>query len=162
MTGMNGTLVILKDIREFDPHVAEFIALEVAKGASVSELHEEFEDRVPSPIIVNRWRKQVPQFDLVMREAEECKAQALADQVVRIADDEDRQAAQAANAIKARQWLASKLSEQFTAVPKPTGPQVVINNGLALSDEQLMQIAAGAVPAIEGSSERKDKNSGVD
>jgi hypothetical protein len=144
---LNEALVILRDVREFNVGSAEFIVLEVARGASVKELHEHHPERVPSPLVVNRWRRDVPAFDAVMREAEVAKAEGLADEVIRIADDDERQAAQARNAMEARKWLASKLSEQFDSRNNwqgtGGGSGVRVELGVRLTDEQLMQIAAG-------------------
>ena len=118
-------------------------------GASVKELHDCHEEMVPSPLVVNRWRKNVPAFDLVMREAEEAKAQGLADEVIGIAADEERQAAISGNMIKSRQWLAGQLSEGFR---KESQGGVKVDMNVRLTDEQLMAIAAGAFKpdAIEG------------
>jgi cell pole-organizing protein PopZ len=142
---LNEALVILRDVREFNVGSAEFIVLEVASGASVKELHEHHPERVPSPLVVNRWRRDVPAFDAVMREAEEAQAQTLADEVIKIADDEERQAAQAGNAIKARQWLAGKLAEKWGTTPVAQQPAVSITNMVTLSDEQLLAIAGSAI-----------------
>jgi len=138
-------MVFLKDVREFSVEAAEFIALSVARGESIRDLHESCEDLVPSPLVVNRWRKQYPAFDAVMREAEEAKAQTLADEVIKIADDEERQAAQAGNAIKARQWLAGKLAEKWGTAPVAQQPAVSITNMVSLTDEQLRVIAGSAI-----------------
>ena len=142
---INEPMVLLRDVREFSVGSAEFIALEVAKGASVKELHECHEDLVPSPIVVNRWRKNVPAFDMLMREAEECKAQSLADEVIGISDDVTLLAAQAGNAIKSRQWLSGQLSDQYRQGKTGVGSGVVINQNLRLTDTQLMQIASGGL-----------------
>ena len=138
-------MVFLKDVREFSVEAAEFIALAVARGESIRDLHENCEDLVPSPLVVNRWRKQYPAFDAVMREAEEAKAQTLADEVIKIADDEERQAAQAGNAIKARQWLAGKLAEKWGTAPVQQAAPVNITNMVTLTDEQLRAIAGSAI-----------------
>lgn len=151
-------MIFLKDVSEFDYGTAEFIALEVAAGAAVSGLHEAYPDRVPSTIVVNRWRKQIPAFDLLMGEAEEAKAELLADQVVSIADDQDLLAAQANNAIKARQWLAGKLHERFGTSPVSKGGAGAVNLSVRLTDEQLMQIASGGV--IDGESKRLPESAG--
>jgi hypothetical protein len=145
---VNESMIFLADVQDFSPGVGEFIALEVARGAGLAELHELHPDRVPNPIVVNRWRKRYPAFDVLMGEAELAAAQKLAWEVVELADDEDRQAAQVRNAMDARKWLAGKLSESFGG--GKAGPTVVINNnGARLSDEQLMQIAQGR-SLIEG------------
>lgn len=138
---VNEAMVILKDVKQFSVGSAEFIVLEVARGASVKELHEHHEDMVPSPLVVNRWRRSVPAFDMLMREAEEAKAQGLADEVVKIAGDEDRQAAISGNMIKARQWLSGQLSEQFRS--EKVAGSVKVDMNVRLTDEQLMAIAQG-------------------
>ncbi len=151
---INEALVILKNVAEFSVSAAEFIVLEVAKGSSVAELHEAYEDIVPNPIVVNRWRKAIPAFDLVMKEAEEAAAEEMAYKVVRIADDEELQAAQARNGMESRKWLAGQLSSRFGA--KGGGGVsggLTINLGQRLTDEQLMEIAQGGLPAIEVDSE---------
>ena len=142
---VNEAMVLLRDVREFHPGAAEFIALEVASGASIAELHEHHEDMVPSPLIVNRWRRQVPAFDLLMNEAEQAKAQTLADQIIKIAGDEDKQAAISNNMIKARQWLSEKLSGASADASGMT-----FNANIRLTDEQLIMIASGGKPALEG------------
>jgi len=138
-------MVFLKDVREFSVEAAEFIALSVARGEAIKDLHEACGGLVPSPLVVNRWRKQYPAFDAVMREAEEAKAQSLADEVIKIADDEELQAAQASNAIKARQWLAGKLAEKWGTAPVAQQGPVNITNFVTLSDEQLLAIAGSAI-----------------
>jgi len=151
---VNEALVLFKDVAEFTPEAAEFIVLEVAKGASVRELHEAYEDRVPNPIVVNRWRKNYPAFDQVMKEAEAACADSMAYEVVRIADDDSRQSAQARNAIEARKWLAGQLDGRFKSGGGHGGHGgVTINVGERLTDEQLEQIAAGGLPVIEGECE---------
>jgi hypothetical protein len=145
-------MVFLADAAEFDFGKAEFIAKEVAMGAGVAELHRLYPERIPSPIIVNRWRKRYPAFDLVMLEAEEAKAEMLADETIKIADDDELQAGQAANGIKARQWMAGKLHERFGSSPKSKEGDVHYHNTVNLTDEQLMAIAGSAY--IEGDSKR--------
>ena len=154
-------MIRLDDAAEFSWGVGEFIALEVAKGASVRRLHEAFPDEVPNPIIVNRWRKRVPAFDLLMREAEEAKAEYLADEILELADDEGRQAAQARNAMEARKWLAGKLSaDRFGSGGGQRNGVESHGVNLILTDEQLMAIASRALTdpsVVEGESERREE-----
>jgi len=143
--------MFLADADEFSAGVGEYIALEVARGASVAELHELYPERVPNPIVVNRWRRRYPAFDVLMGEAEVAVAQKMAWEVVSIADDESRISAQARNAMEARKWLAGKLHERYGSNPViNTGP-VTIQNMVELSDAALMKIAGGA---IDGDYER--------
>jgi len=148
---VSGALVILKNVREFSEGSAEFIVLEAARGASLAELHECHPELVPNPIVVNRWRRAVPQFDLLMKEAELAAADRMVWETIRIADDAERNAAQAKNAISARQWLAGKLADTFKQQSLLT-----VTAGKRLSDEELMQIASGGLPVIEGESERTE------
>ena len=146
-------MVFFEDAAEFTFAVGERIAKEVALGSSLHELHEAYPDVVPNPIIVKRWRERIVAFDMLMGEVEAAKAERLADETIIIADDPDRQAAQANNAIKSRQWLASKLNERYgSTVEKGKGSELNLN--VILTDSQLMQIAAGGLDAIEGESRR--------
>ena len=86
---VEGRLIILRDVAEFSVESAEFIALSVARGEAVKDLHEHCPELVPSPLVVNRWRRNVPAFDMVMMEAETARAQGMADEVIKIADDPD-------------------------------------------------------------------------
>lgn len=142
---VNEAMIFLSDVDEFTSGVGEFIALEVARGAGVAELHELHPDRVPNPIVVNRWRRKYPAFDVLMGEAEVAAAQKFAWEVVSIADDESRQAAQAGNAMKARQWLAGKLHERYGNAPVQQAAPVNITNMVTLTDEQLRAIAGSAI-----------------
>ena len=148
---VNEAVIFLADASEFSHATGEFIAKAVAQGDSVSDLHAAY-DHVPSPIIVNRWRRRVPAFDLLMKEAEQAKAELLADGIIKIADNKELMPGQQNNAIKARQWLASKLHERYGSGEKTDGPRDV-NLSLQLTDEQLMAIASGGLTApdvIEG------------
>ena len=157
---VNEALVVLQDVAEINREAVELIVLEVSKGTSVRELHECYEDVVPNPIVVNRWRRQYPAFDLLMQEAETAAAESLAFEILKIADDEDRQSAQARNAIDARKWLAGIMDKRFSSGGgAKAGNSITINAGEHISDEKLMEIAAGALAAgsLEGSSERVEE-----
>lgn len=149
---INEALVIFRDVKEISQGAVEFIVLEVAKGASVRDLHECHEDLVPNPIVVNRWRRAYPAFDMLMKEAEEAAAQGMAHEVIGIADDPELQAAQARNAMEARKWLAGTLDGKYGSGGGGgggSGGGVVINQSVRLTDAQLMAIAAGKMDAIE-------------
>ena len=87
-----------------------------------------------------------------MKEAEKVRAEILADGTLAIADDEKRSAAAAANAIRARQWLAERLDRKRygkeSTVRQEIRGQIQHQHVHQLTDEQLMAIAAGDV--IEG------------
>jgi len=142
---VEGRLIILRDVAEFSVESAEFIALAVARGEAVKDLHDHCPELCPSPLVVNRWRRNVPAFDMVMMEAETARAQGMADEVIKIADDPELQAAQARNAIEARKWLAGKLDVRYGSNAVAAVAPVSITNMVMLSDEQLMKIAGGAI-----------------
>ena len=153
---VNEPMIFLANAPEFTFPVGEFIALEVAKGFGIGTLHDAYPDRVPNPIIVRRWAKNIVPFKLLMEEAEAMRAERLADETVTISDDDKFLAADKAQRIKARQWLAGKLHDRYGsgADAKAGGD---INIGLILTDDQLMAIAAQGLPApevLEGESER--------
>lgn len=143
---------------EYDHSVAEFIALEVARGIGLSELHEIYPDRVPNPLIVKRWAARNLNFKALMREAEETRAEKLADETITLADSKDILAADKAQRLKARHWLAGKLDERYSGGIRGEKGKVDLHVGVILTDDQLMAIAAqAALPApgvIEGESRR--------
>jgi hypothetical protein len=141
-------MIFLADVAEFTAGAGEFIALEVALGYGLAELHELYPERVPNPIVVNRWARKYPAFGILMEEAEVAAAQKFAYETVKITDDPDLLPAMAGNRMKSRQWLASKLSKQFGTTPKAE-VALTLNNDVSLTDEQLMAIAAGGLPALE-------------
>lgn len=156
---VNENMIFLSDVEHFTQPMGEFIALEVAKGAGLAELHELHPDRVPNPIIVNRWARKFPAFGVLMEEAEVAAAQGMAYDTVRIADGEKhsgKTAAEVSNMVKARQWLASKMADKYSNTP-PKESGVTINGDVVLTDAQLMAIASGGLTALEGESARLER-----
>jgi hypothetical protein len=154
---VNEPMIFLPDGPELTSDVAEFIALEVAKGHGLGYLHDCYPDRVPNPMVVKRWVKNNMQFQLLMAEAEDVRAERLADESVTIADDAGILAADKAQRIKARQWLAGKLNDRYGSAPARDGKDSVGMVGIILTDEQLYAIAAKGLPApevFEGESKR--------
>lgn len=137
--------MILRDKREFDQDVADFIVLAVADGRSVHELWKGSPDVIPHPIIINRWKQERPQFKKDLEDAEAVAAEKMVWETLAIADDVEAHPSQAKNAISTRQWLADKLNKKYE---EKRGGGVHIKFEGRLTNEQLMQIAAGDV--IEG------------
>lgn len=137
---------------------ASWIAQEHATGTSLQQLHEAHPDEVPSPAIIRRWRREFPAFDLVMVEAEETRADVLADATITVADDKTITAAQARNRIQSRQWLASRLNRaKYGSTPKtviPLNPDSgkPLRKMATYSDEDLQEIISAGLKAtsIEG------------
>jgi hypothetical protein len=157
VVSINEPMIFLPDGPELTADVAEFIALEVAKGHGLGYLHDNYPDRIPNPMVIKRWVKNNMQFQLLMAEAEDVRAERLADESVTIADDADILAADKAQRIKARQWLASKLADRYGSAPAKDGKDSGGMVGIILTDEQLYAIAAKGLPApdaLEGESER--------
>lgn len=142
----------LIDPRQYDRLRAESLALAHASGdpgTSLAELHRNAPDTYPAPIVVRRWRSVFPAFDALMREAEAARAVALMDQTIPIADDQERNAAQAKNAITARWRLAEALApEIFGTRPAGKSPgDDDLTRLHVLTDAQLAMIARGADPS---------------
>ena len=144
--------ILADNNRDFSENLACVIVIEVSMGAAVHTLHNEYPDRVPNPIIINRWRREVPQFDMLMQEAEMSKAQMYADETIGISDDTKLKASERNVRIKARQWYAGKMAGAF----KDEEGGIKVDATIRLSDEQLMAIASQGRPLLEGRSERVD------
>lgn len=136
---------ILRNKREFDQDVADFIVVSIADGISIHELWKGNPETIPHPIIVNRWKQERPQFKKDYEEAEAVAAEKMVWDTLAISDDKDAHPSQAKNAITTRQWLADKLNKKYE---QKHGGGVHIKFEGRLTNDQLMQIAAGDV--IEG------------
>lgn len=133
-----------------DPEVytlprGEFIAREHAGGEPLKSLHECHPERVPRPVIIKRWRNKYPQFDLLMIEAEQARADLLVEEALQ-ASDSERAAAKTRNAIDVRLKLAARLDPDKYGKAKPPetdddGKEVHYGDTYVLTDSQLMVIA---------------------
>jgi len=149
LCGVNGRLSGMTTGIEYTFELGEWIALEYAGGDTLKHIHECHADRCPAPLYVRRWRKRYPQFELLMLEAEETRAELFADEQLSIADDPRRQAAAASNAIAVRRWLAERMDRNRYSKTKMIDVNVhgtVDHRHMAqLTDEQLAHIAQGAI-----------------
>lgn len=156
---------LARDPRQYTFEVGEWLAVEHSKGDSVATIHQAHPDRIPAPIYITRWRKEFPAFDLLMTEAEQARAEVLADQTLEVADDKERNAASAGNAIKARQWLAARLNRGRFGTHKTTESKHLHDHSgtvnhrtyAAYSDEDLQAIIRGEAVVIEGEAVRIDE-----
>lgn len=153
---------MVRDVRQYDVNMARWIAQEHARGDSLQQLHDAHPDDVPEPLVVARWRREFPAFDLMMQHAERARAAVLAEETITSADDVSLTAAQANNRIKARQWLASKLDparfgkgaagRPAAAPPQDSGTRKHEPNFSQYSDDDLAEIIRAGLKAtsIEG------------
>ena len=116
---VNDNPLIVTDPREYVFSTAAWIAQEHAKGDTLLTLHNLHPDTVPEPLMVRRWRREFPAFDLLMIEAEHARADVMVDDTLTIADSDDRTAGSARNSIQARQWAAARLNRERYAANKP-------------------------------------------
>jgi len=151
---------LVKSPAEYQFPLAEWIAFEHARGDSLAKLHEHHPEKVPSPIVIKRWRRDYPAFDLLMNEAEQARAAALADETLIFADNPELHAGQAGNSIKARQWLAARLDRDRWGqhvTTAHTGTMSADHGAMAeYSDADLQAIIAAGLRAgsLEGEAER--------
>jgi len=149
---------LVADSRRYEFQSAAWIAQEHATGATLLELHQAHPDNVPSPMVVKRWRREFPAFDLLMIEAEHARADVLVDQTFDIADSDDRTAGAARNSIQARQWAAARMHRDRWAQTKTlevvtpqerTGKRELMS---VYSDEDLQEIIRAGLKesSIEG------------
>jgi hypothetical protein len=137
------------DPRAYDPLRGEWIAQRYASGepgTGLSDLHRADPDAVPSPMVIRRWRSTFPAFDQLMTEAARERAEALVEAALPIADDANRNAAQAKNAIAVRFRMAEALAPEIFgsgAKAKSPGEEDVMRLAGRLTDAQLLRIMAG-------------------
>lgn len=133
--------------------VGEWIANQYALGARIADLYQCHPERCPHPVTVSRWRKKYGQFDLLMIEAEQVRAEYLADDALRIADDPSKSAARARNAIRTRQWLAERLDRdrygQQQKVNVDHSGVIDVRHSHTLTRDQLVTIALGGVIEVK-------------
>ncbi len=156
---------MVEDPRAYDFQSASWIAQEHATGATLLALHESHPDAVPAPMIVQRWRREFPAFDVLMAEAEHARADVLVDATLGIADSDKRTAGAARNSIQARQWMAGKLNQDRYGSKKHveatiTHEGTVKHESMSVySDADLQAIIRGGQrqEALEGESTRIDQ-----
>ena len=103
--------LIVNDARRYDFNTAAWIAQEYALGDGLLLLHNSHPEIVPSPVVVKRWRREFPAFDILMVEAEHARAEVYVDQTLVIADSDARTAGAARNSIQSRQWAAARMMD---------------------------------------------------
>jgi hypothetical protein len=140
---------------QYTPEKGRYIAEAFADGCALREICDNSEGWLPSMLIVRRWRSMFPAFDALMCEAAACRAENMTEDILLIADDTLQQAAHNRNRMAAREkaagWLApAAYGSGKDNVPGDTEGAPVFT----LTDEQLLAIAAGKLPALEGESVR--------
>lgn len=150
---------IPSDLREYTHAVGKFIANEFSKGAGLPALVKQFRNYVPPMMTINRWRAQIPAFNILMIEAERARAEFLVEERITLADDINKPAAHTRNGMVARMDMAGALDPERYGTKRihTTGTHqhnVTVEGAHALTNEQLLVIAAGGV--IEGVSTRID------
>lgn len=102
----------------------EDVAMRIAMDYSLDRgtlksMHEENEFEIPPPVIINRWRRENPDFDDVMTECEKARGLVMIEDTVGIADDDLVTPDRAKVRIAARQRLAAG----YDPVRFGTGPR---------------------------------------
>lgn len=129
----------------YDRDLAGRIAERVAEGVSIHEQRADDPLTIPPAMVILAWKKQHPEFGLLMRQAELTRADLLREQGLVIADTARGAPARLALMIAQRMKLADHLDPPTTgpaaapgvAAEQPTAPQ--------LTDEALASIAAVGV-----------------
>jgi hypothetical protein len=143
---------------EYSFPLAEWIAFEHAGGDSLAMLQRAHPEKVPSALVIKRWRRDYPAFNLMMVEAEHARAEVLADETISISDNPDIKAGRIGHQVRARQWLASKLhtakyGNQQAITTTHKGED---SNEAVYSDDELQAIIRAGMKAnsIEGEAAR--------
>ncbi len=139
--------------REYNDEKGRFVAEQFADGETFRNLSSCFPEYLPPAMYIKQWRTEWPGFDALMRLAESALADVKLAECLVIADDTDRQAAQAANAIKVRQTQAAALDSQVYGnkriIAGDKDNPLLVGKVQDLSDNELMRIARGALVEIE-------------
>jgi hypothetical protein len=116
------------------------------------ELRQLAPDRIPPAGIVRAWCKQFPAFGLLMRQAEQVRAEKLMEETLVIADNDTASPAKVALRIKVRQDMAAKLDRARFGTASPTDPGAATLGqdkaqpvALGIDDATLAGIAAQAL-----------------
>ncbi len=147
------------DVGTYSDAVGAFIANEYANGTPLTELAKCHPNYVPHLLTINRWRTTRPEFALLMVAAELARAECLVEERITLADDISLPAAHARNGMVERMDMAGALVPERYGTKRihTTGTHqhnVTVEGAHALTDDQLLAIAAGGV--IEGVSTRLD------
>lgn len=141
----------------YDRELAARIADQVADNVSLHEQRALDPLTVPPVTVLMAWRKQHPEFGLLLDHAERVRADLLAEQALLLADTAKGQPARVALMISTRLKTAERLDpERFgsaVAVGGPAGKTDEQPTAPALTDEQLQQLASVGVsttPSVEG------------
>jgi hypothetical protein len=105
------------------------------------ELRQLAPDRIPPAGIVRAWCKQFPAFGLLMRQAEQVRAEKLMEETLVIADNDTASPAKVALRIKVRQDMAAKLDRVAATLGQDKAQPVA----LGIDDATLAGIAAQAL-----------------
>jgi len=147
----------------YEPERAMRIAEEYSEGSSsLREMYDADPVSIPPPLVIRRWRRENPEFEALMDDAEKVKAEAMMDETLRIADSRDHQVAK--NQMQVRWKLSAalyrdKFGETQTLLGDKNRPLMVGASATAgVPDEALMAVAmrgstgpAGAKPVIDAS-----------
>lgn len=141
------------DPREYHEARALWIVERVAEGESLRALHLAHPDSVPSPMYVRRWARDRPQFGALLQEADASRAECLADLALIEAAHPKRKAANSRVVVQAHQWLSKRLDGERFGVRRPgsddpSRPALNADSPGALTDGQLLMIAAGAAVGV--------------
>lgn len=130
----------------FTPEIADYICEGLANGRSLREMCRE-DEKMPCQSMVFRWLAQDDVFREQYARAREAQADAMADEILAIADETERDTIETENGerannewiarsrlrVDARKWLASKMA------PKKYGDKLDVGIG-GIPDAPAVQI----------------------
>ena len=137
-----------------------FVAEKFADNVPLWRLAEDYPDFLPSMMYMRRWRREYPAFDAMMIEAASARAERMAEDMLDIADDEDKQAAHTRNRLTTRKDFIGYLDPTVYGQKKAGNEDTTHTPVFMLSDEQLMRIASQEFKegAIDGEAVRVESD----
>lgn len=92
----------------YSEEMARMIASEYARARdTLRTIHESDEMHIPPPEVIRRWRRENPDFDMLMKDCEAVRAETFMEETIDISDDNETTPDRAKVRIAARQRLAA-------------------------------------------------------
>ena len=138
----------------YSPELAASIAQHLAEGVSLPEQAAAWPDLVPPTTVLAAWKRERPAFALLLRQAEQVRAELLVEQALQLADKAPGAAPRVALMVAQRMAMAERMDRQrwgrsgsdsggvaaLAADAQPVAAE--------LTDAQLAAIAASGVESV--------------
>lgn len=138
----------------YTPELGAVIADAVSEGVSIPEQHACTPDAIPPPTIVAAWRRQHPEFAVMLRHADSVRAELLVEQALQVADHAPGAAPRVALMVSVRMAMAERLDRRRWGKDGTGEPDSALRAefqpvAIGVSDDELAALAVGSVRVAE-------------